>query len=133
MHMYRTFLTFAIALMFLFFDWHARMVFIATVYPRRYGHGKTWKRAQKHYKENWSLLERILWLFAFKESYEGKHRAIAYLSYIHFFFTILTICCFLLCDIFFPNSKVWIYEFIAYAIFMFSRFIYNNAIGQGKI
>ena len=35
----------AIVVLFLFWDWHARMVFMARGYPRRYGHGKSWNRA----------------------------------------------------------------------------------------
>ena len=45
---------------FFFIDWHARMVIIARAYPRKYSHGKSWKRAHKHYKSNWTLVERLL-------------------------------------------------------------------------
>ena len=56
----------------LFMDWHARRVFIARGYCRRYGHGKSWNRAHKHYKTNWSILERMIWMPVFKEWYENK-------------------------------------------------------------
>ena len=131
--MYKIYVISGIVLTFLFFDWHSRFVFVGTAYPRRYGHGKTGKRAHKHYKANWSLTERLLWLFVFKEPYEGKYRAMAYLSYIHFFFTIITICWFEIWTNFFPDSKVWAYEFLGYGIFTLARYVYDNAIGKGDI
>ena len=72
-----------IILSFAFIDWHARSVFMARAYPRRYGHGKSWNRAHKHYKTNWTFLQRMLWIPMFKEEYEDKYRFIAYLSFAH--------------------------------------------------
>lgn len=126
--MYKFGIILCIILPFLFFDWHARMVFISVGYRRRYGHGKSWNRAHKHYKNNWSFLERMLWLVLFKEPYENKYKMLAYLSYVHAFLTIVTICCSLISLNLFPNSKIWVYEFIVYNIFWISRFIYSNNI-----
>ena len=116
---------------FLFIDWHARMVFIACAYVRNYGHGKSWNRAHKHYKSNWSLTQRLLWFPMFKESYKNKYKIIAYFSFAHCFFTIITILFYVICTIMFPDSNVWIYEYIAYGVFFIIRFIYNNSIARG--
>ena len=118
---------------FLFFDWHARFVFVLTGYPRRYGHGKSGARAEKHYKANWSLIQRLLWIPMFKEWYETKYRIMAYLSYIHFALTIVCSALFLISDSYFPDSKIWIYCGIVYHIFYVLRFIYDNAIGRKDI
>lgn len=55
--MYKFFIILSIVVPFLFLDWHARMVFLAVAYPRRYGHGKSWNRAYKHYKNNWTFFK----------------------------------------------------------------------------
>ena len=128
--MYKIFIVLLITSFFVFLDWHARFVFVAIAYPRRYGHGKSWNKAHQHYKNNWSLFERILWLFVFKERYEINYRIIAYLSYVHFILTIFSICCFFISDSFFHESRFWIYEFWGYSIFSTCRFIYNNEIGR---
>jgi hypothetical protein len=129
-----------IILSFAFIDWHARMVFMARAYPRRYGHGKSWKRAHKHYKTNWTFLQRMLWIPMFKEVYEDKYRFIAYLSYVHVTLTLVTLAffiisviCFPTSQIGFPTSKIWFYEFIVYSVFFILRFIYDNAIARGEI
>ena len=122
-----------IILPFAFFDWHARMVFVAVAYPRRNGHGKSWKRAHKHYKTNWTFLQRMLWIPMFKEEYEDKYRFIAYLSFAHMALTVVTLAFFIISIICFPNSKIWIYEFLGYSVFWILRFIYDNAIARGKI
>ena len=111
---------------------HARMVFLARAYRRRYGHGKSWKRAHKHYKSNWTIFERLLWIHAFKEWYERKYRIIAVLSYVHFVFAFITICISCISLVFFPNSKLWVYDFILYSLFFASRFVYDNAIATEK-
>ena len=80
--MYRFFVIFMIVFMNIFEDWHAKMVFLARGYPRRNGHGKSWNRAYKHYKTNWTLVQRLLWIPLFKENYEQKYRDIAIFSYI---------------------------------------------------
>ena len=121
-------------------DWHARMVIIARAYCRRYGHGKSWKRAHKHYKTNSTFLQRMLWIPMFKEEYEDKYRFIAYLSFAHMALTLVTLAffiisviCFPTSQIGFPNSKIWIYEFLGYSVFWILRFIYDNAIARGEI
>ena len=117
----------------LFLDWHARRVFVYTAYPRRYGHGKSGNRAFKHYKANWSFIQRLLWMPMFKEWYETKYRIMAYLSYIHFALTIIFSALFLISVSYFPDSKMWVYGFIVYHIFWMLRFIYDNAIGKKDI
>ena len=117
---------------FLICDWHARMVFLARAYPRRYGHGKTWKRATKHYKTRWTLLQRLLWLHVFKEKYEDKYVAFAYISYIHLVLTFITACFSVVALAWYPESRIWIYVFIAYAIFMFFRIVYTDIIATAK-
>lgn len=131
--MYRIGIIAIIIFGFLFLDWHARMVFIAIGYPGKNGHGKSWKRASKHYKKNNSFLERILWRVVFKESYDSKYRWLAYLSYIHMVTSIFTITWFLISVSFFPNSKIWITVFACNFIFSLLRFIYDNAIARGEI
>jgi len=118
---------------FAVFDWHARFVFVLGVYPRRYGHGKSGGRAFKHYKKNWTLFQRLLWIPIFKEWYANKYRFMAYLSYIHFALTIVCSALFLISDSYFPDSKIWVYGVIVYHIFWMLRFIYDNAIGKRDI
>lgn len=119
-------------LSFAFFDWYARRVFIARVYRRRNGHGKSWNRAYKHYKANWTFWQRLFWVPLFKEDYPTKYREIAILSYIHFVFSIVTVACFLIADAFFPNAKFWKYVFVGYYIFLLIRWIYNDARATEK-
>jgi len=131
--MYNLLFIFTIVFQLLFFDWHARMVFMARAYVRKYGHGKSWKRAHKHYKSNWNFVQRLLWVPMFKEVYESKHKTIAYLSFVHYFFAIATVLFYLFSTIFFTNSKMWIYEYYGYSLFGVFRFIYDNAIARGEI
>lgn len=122
-----------IILPFIFFDWHARMVFMAIAYPRRYGHGKSWNRAHKHYKTNWTFFQRLLWIPIFKEEYENKYRTIAYLSYTHATLTFVSVSFYLISIYNFPDSKIWVYEFVGYSVFWILRFIYDNAIAREKV
>ena len=130
--MYKVAMTFLIIFTWLFIDWHSRFVFVARGYPRRYGHGKSWLRAHKHYKNNWSFFERIFWCPVFKERYSRKYRMLAYLAYIHTFFAFITVGFFFFSIEMALDSKIWIYEFIAYEIFSFLRYIYSNALGREK-
>lgn len=115
-------------------DWHARIVFIATGYPRRYGHGKSFKRAKKHYKSNWTLIQRLLWIPLFKEEYETKYRAMAYLSYLHSALTLIGITCFLIDEfVLVSNTTFWHYVFCVVALFFMARFVYDSDIGAKKI
>ncbi len=131
MHIYLISLT--VVLQFLFADWHARGVFIAAGYRRRYGHGKSYNRAQKHYKATWTFFQRMLWIPLFKEWYEDKYRAMAYLSYIHVVVTVATEVCFLINEYAFPEVMFWHYVFSGMGLFFIIRFIYDNAIGQGRM
>ena len=70
-------------LFFLFLNLHAKICFLACVYPGRYGHGKSGNRARKHYKKNWAFWQRIFWVFIFKEEYSARCRALAWFFYIH--------------------------------------------------
>ena len=118
---------------FLFFDWHSRCVFVACGYPHKYGHGKTWKRARKHYKENWSFVERMLWIPIFKEKYDIRFKIVAFLSYFHFFFSIITSIVIILDELVFVRIQLWHYLFGVYTLFFIFRFCYVNAIGRDKI
>ena len=122
----------AVILSFSVMDWHARMTIIARAYRRRYGHGKSWKRAHKHYKTNWTLIERLLWIPLFKEWYESKYRAIAILSYVHMSMAMVTLCVSCVSLALFSNSKFWIFTLVAYSIFVILTFIYDNAIATEK-
>ena len=125
-------------LLFLIMEWHARGVFVAIAYPRKYGHGKSFMRAQKHYKKNWSFIERMLWVPVFKEKYEDKYVAFAYISYIHCFLCIFSICYFLVYLLHFPlldypERKIWGYELAVYTVCSVLRYIYSSAVGSGEI
>ena len=126
------FLIICIILPFWVIDWHARFVFVFGIYPRRYGHGKSGGRAFKHYKKNWSLFQRLLWIPVFKEAYETKHRIVAYLSYTHTFIALLTITFFLLEEFVIRNSDFWVKLYVVFAILVILRFIYDNDLGRGK-
>lgn len=109
-------------------DWYARMVFLARGYCRRYGHGKSWKRAHFHYKKNWTLLQRLLWIPAFKEKYESKYKYLAYQSYIGLIFAISTSIFYILCRN--PLSHIYVYKI--YVCFIVSGLIYNDIIAVEK-
>lgn len=79
---------FANIFIFLALDWHARSIFSVCAYPRRYGHGKSGNRALRHYKSNWTFWQRMFWVFAFKEKYGARYRALAWFSYIHMAITL---------------------------------------------
>lgn len=110
----------------LFFDWHARFVFVAIAYPRRYGHGKSFNRAKKHYKQNWTFLQRMLWMPVFREEYHIKYRMMAYLSYINFILMIISIFCFIINVFLYTTFIFWHWVFILTGAFGIIRFIYNN-------
>jgi len=118
---------------FLTFEIHARAVFVASGYPRRNGHGKSWKRAHKHYKSNWSTFQRLLWVFVFKESYEDRYVIMAYLSYTHFVISLLTIIMFVIDEFVFTQISFWIYFFGPYAALTMIRFIQSDYVAKGKI
>ena len=130
--MYRIGIIAIIAYWFLFDELHGRYVFIATGYPRRYGHGKSYNRAKKHYKNNWSFLERLIWVPIFKEWYEYRYKIFPFLSYIHSGLTVFTAAWFLISVDCFPDSKSWIYVFAVYNIFSLLRWIYHNGVGRAK-
>ena len=112
---------------FLVMDGYARTVFIARAYRRRYGHGKSWKRAHAHYKTNWTLIQRLLWIPVFKEKYECKFRCLAYQSYIGLVLAISISIYFLVpFDI---NASV-LYVFSAYIIFVLGEYVYINVIAR---
>ena len=130
--MYRLYTIFLISFTIIIEDLHARMVFIAAGYRRRYGHGKTWNRAYKHYKANWTLVQRLLWIPLFKEEYEEKYRLFAFLSYIQSSLALITSGVFLVCDCFFSDSRFWVYVFVVYTIFFILRVIYTDYIAREK-
>ena len=127
---YRFYIFLTILASVLIFDIHARGCFVAIGYTRCYGHGKTWKRANKHYKANWTILQRLFWIPVFKENYANDFRLMAYFAYIQSVWAILTYLCFIISDLCFPESKFWIYEFIIYWIFSLIRFIHTDYTGR---
>ena len=114
-------------------EWHARWVFVTTGYPRKHGHGKTWKRANKHYKTHWSFIQRMLWIPVHKEVYEDKYKFMACLSYVHAIITFIAIVSFLLNEFVIVTFKFWQYVYVCFAVFSLLRFIYNDSIGRRKI
>lgn len=116
----------------LFLDWHGVMVFLARGYCRCYGHGKSFNRAKRHYKTNWSFIQRIQWIPLFKEQYDVKYKGIAYFSYLHRIMAILTIICFLVDELILLNVQFWHYIFILLGALFIIRFVYNNHIAIGK-
>ena len=122
-----------VLLTFLFFDWHARFVFVGTGYPRKYGHGKSEKRASAHYKRNWTFVQRILWVPLFKEKYRSDYRLMAYFGYFHFFVTLVTIACFLIDELVLVDVNFWRYAFYAYYAVTILRYCHSNAIGKKQI
>ena len=87
--------------------------FIAFGYARCYGHGKSWLRAYKHYKSNWTFWQRLFWVPVFKENYDSVFRIQAHLSWIHYFLAILFYIFYLIfvyhynAEITTPESKNW--------------------------
>lgn len=126
-------LIFIVALIFAFFDWHARAVFIAAKYCGCYHHGRTWNRAHKHYKTHWTLLERLLWLPVFKEKYDGDTRLLVYFSYIHLILAIAAGILIFLGELVYNNVELVAYSFLAYLISTILRWLYTNALGRGDL
>lgn len=110
-----------ITLILIGLEWFTRLSFLAEVYCRRNGHGKSWNRAHKHYKTNWTLLQRLFWLPLFKEKYERRHKIIAYLSYIHIVITLLTFITFLL-------SELSYYRFVFWRLFLIFAVLFTIMI-----
>ena len=111
------------------FDWYSRSTFISSGYCNRYGHGKSWKRAHKHYKTNWTFWQRMFWMPVFKEPYESDFRLLAYFSYLQSFLSIVFYVLFIVSDIYFPESKVYKYVlYVFYAIFLL-RYIHIDYVG----
>ena len=116
------------------FDLHARWVFIACAYVRVHHHGKTFKRASRHYKTNWSFAKKLFWIPVFAEHYAPKYRAMAILSFIHYTVTAVTLALFIMADGFgIIPDPAWIICFCAvFAPFSVGRFIYTNAVARDK-
>ena len=112
----------------LFNEWYARYVFVACGYRRRDGHGKSFHRAKKHYKENWSFFQRLFWLPVFKNRYENRIRRMAILSYLHGTVMVITCSCFLLDEFVLHNVQFWRYLFILTSSFLIIRYVHDNRI-----
>lgn len=112
---------------------YSRSVFIAIVYPRKYGHGKTWKKANRHYKTNWSFIQRILWIPLFKEYYDFKYKMLAYFSYLGLLISVFTIIAFLLNEFVSTIFSFWGYGFCLVAIVTIIRIVYTEFIARGKV
>jgi len=119
-----------IVLFAMFLEWHAKYVFVAIVYPRKYGHGKSWKKANRHYKITWTFWQRLLWVPIFCECYPGRYRFMAILSYLNVIVTVSTIIVTLVafaCNL----VSLFVVSYAICAIFDILRFCYNNAIARG--
>ena len=126
--MYRFYCFLIIFLMILICDCQARYCFISVGYIQQYDHGKNLNEARKHYKENWTFLQRFFWIPIFKEKYKNNFRLMAYFSYIQYVWAILTYLCFILSDLYFPKSILWLYVFIAFLFFSLISFFHSDHI-----
>ena len=120
---------------FLACDWRARTIFVALAYPRKYGHGKSWNRAHKHYKTHWTFWQRILWIPVFKEKYEDKYRSLAYLTYIHIVVTIGTIIAMLVAQFVFDDLYLERMRYVTYpdCCLVLIRVVHNEATARGTL
>ncbi len=117
----------------LFTDWYARRAFLARGYCRRYGHGKSWKRAHKHYKTNWTIWQRMLWIPVFKKKYENKYRALAYGAYMQSGLACLATICFLLNELVFNDFHLWHYVMIVFWVATTVRLVFINYVATDKL
>ena len=118
---------------FLGCDWRARTVFLVRAYRRKYGHGKSWNRAHRHYKTNWTFWQRICWIPVFKEKYDNKYRFLAYLTYIHFILTVTTIIAMLVAQFVFDDNKLFVDITWVDRIFSLFRVVHNEATARGTL
>ena len=81
----------AIMGMHAFLEWYLRGTFIVVAYANKKGHKKSGRQATRHYKKNWSLLQRLLWVPVFKEGYGGDWKIMVLLSYVDFVSTLVWI------------------------------------------
>ena len=121
-------------IMILIAEFYARMVFIARGYCRRYGHGKSFNRAHRHYKKNWTFWQRLLWIPVFREDYEARHRAHAWLSYIHWGITLLAfVTFFFMGEKTFPWWQDWrVWVILVWVHFFEGRIVYTEYVARGK-
>jgi len=118
-----------------FFDLHAKMVFLTCGYSRVHHHGKSWKRATAHYRENWSIWKRLFWVPVFAEAYTAKIRALAILSYLHDALAVIFLSLYAAADLAgaIPDL-VWIlFLAVIFLPYTLGKFIYTNALARGKI
>lgn len=119
---------------FLMLEFQGRMIFVFVIYPRKHKHGKTANRAKKHYKANWTFMQRLFWIPVFKEEYEPRYKWMGIFFYIHLFFTIITLIVILITHIITYDPLVWLPIYVIGHIVFLVRFIYNNQqTGRGKI
>ena len=112
-----------------FMEWYSRMVFLSILYPRKYGHGKSAKRARKHYKANWTLFQRLLWIPMFKEKYSRKYVLFPLFSFIQLLTGVITLILFVVFTE--ANEEPWVVSFIIFGSLMILRILYNNAVAKG--
>ena len=116
-------------------DLWARACFLAVGYTRVYHHGKTWKRSTRHYKANWTVWQRLLWIPVFAEAYPAKYRALAILSYLHCALAAVWLALYIAADVFGAiDNLYWIlFLTIIFLPFMLGKIIYTDALVRGKI
>lgn len=116
-------------------DLWARACFLAVGYPRVHHHGKTWKCATKHYKTNWKLRQRLLWIPVFAQAYPAKYRALAILAYLHYTLAVVVSALYATADFFGAIDDGWWILFFGFVFvpFTLGKFIYTNMLVRGKI
>ncbi|MBQ5363340.1 MAG: hypothetical protein IIU63_08330 [Clostridia bacterium] len=116
-------------------DLWARACFLAVGYTRVHHHGKTWKRATRHYKTNWKLWQRLLWIPAFAEAYPAKCRALAILAYLHYALVAVWLALYVAADVFGVIDDLYWMLFLAIILLPFTlgKIIYTDALVRGKI
>ena len=117
---------------FVFEEFYSKFVFIARGYCRRYGHGKSFNRAKRHYKNSWTFSQRIFWSFVFKEKYEHKYITMAYFSYAHLLLTLIVALCFIIDAFVLTKVAFFQYMYAILVVFFLIRYTYDNRIAREK-
>ena len=76
-------------------------------------------------------MQRLFWVPAFKEKYEGKYRDIAIMFYLHLLLTIVALSYFTLGGLFFDDLLKYVKPvFIPHGLFTIIRWRYQVAIAR---
>ena len=107
------------------FSGGARRTFVFIAYPKIEGRGKN-LRARRHYKSNWTFIQRFFWVPIFKDKYELKFRLIPLFSWLHILFALAVNFAYYVDIYLTPNEMVFArcYAVLAFAIFTIARSIH---------